>query len=75
MVAALFQTLDTHFFAMFHVFTRAWIANDFYRLSVNYYVGHYYMKFNNMPHWIYRIWSLSQEVDGGVPVMGVLIKD
>ena len=33
------------------------------------------MKFNNMCHWIYRIWSLSPEVDDGVPVMGVLIKD
>ena len=33
------------------------------------------MIFNNMYHGIYRIWNLSPEVDDGVPVMGVLIKD
>ena len=33
------------------------------------------MKFNNMLPWIYTHMEPQPEVDDGVPVMGVLIKD
>ncbi len=49
MVAALFQTLDTHFFAMFS-YGAVW-TNDFHRLSVTITLVHYYMKFNGLLHW------------------------
>ena len=34
------------------------VSNDFYRLSVHYYVVHYYMQYNGLWHWIYCTWNL-----------------
>ena len=72
MVAALFKTLDTHFFAMFSYGT-VW-TNDFHRLSVNYYVGAILYDTTAILS-EYHAYGASVQVHGGVPVMGILIKD